>query len=114
MSEKDKFYVPEQQPNNTEIIDVEKYRTKEMPHDVADWMERLETNNQQTNLISDINQTSQNVPVLEEEKLKEINTTKETFITGFKKPIDSAHKWMSEFVLRFIKINKGKVKFKTE
>ena len=41
-------------------------------------------------------------------------TNRTSFTNGFTKPVDQAWRWLSEFVLRIIKKNQGKVKFKEE
>ena len=43
-----------------------------------------------------------------------LSANKKVFTSGFSKPVDDAWRWLSEFILRVIKKNDGKVKFKEE
>ncbi|MDD4938115.1 MAG: hypothetical protein PHX34_03860 [Candidatus Shapirobacteria bacterium] len=99
----------------TEIVDLEKNREVTVPREVKSWMEKIESDPQQQN-------NNQNSNSSDDSALQPINsvkqvvlpTTKNNFSTGFSKTLFDAGRWLSEFVLRIIKKNKGNVKFKEE
>lgn len=100
----------------TKMVDLEKNREVVVPREVRSWMEKIETDPQQK-------QNQQNTNTNDDSGLQPINSvspqvvlpsTKNTFSNGFNKTLSDAGRWLSEFVLRVIKKNKGKVKFKEE
>ena len=85
-----------------------------LPREVKSWMEKLEED-------PIMRQNSQNSQTNDDSALKPISSTstkitlptdKTTFTGGFSRPVNSAWRWLSEFILRIIKKNKGNVKFK--
>ena len=115
MAEKEKFgFSPETGKKPIEIIDVELTKKENIPSEVKDWMERVETNNTQSNLMNDLatHQPVQGQPAPND--ATKLPVTKSAFVAGFKTSVKEAHRWLSEFFLRMIKIKKGKVIFKEE
>ena len=98
-----------------EMVDLEKNREVTVPREVKSWMEKIESDPQQQN-------NNQNSNSSDDSALQPINsvkqvvlpTTKDDFSSGFSKTLFDAGRWLSEFVLRIIKKNKGNVKFKEE
>lgn len=117
MSEKEKLgFSPEISNKPIEIIDVESTKNEHLPNEVKDWMQRVETNNLQSNLMNDLsapqNQTQD--LTLNTDSITRLPVPKSVFLTGFKSSVKEAHRWLSEFLLRMIKIKKGNVTFKEE
>ncbi len=86
-----------------------------VPREVETWLKELEKG-------EDLNQNNTSAKS-DDSVLKPIATTvtkitlptnRASFTGGFSKPINQAWRWLSEFVLRIIKKNQGKVKFKEE
>jgi hypothetical protein len=97
-----------------EITDLKKETV--VPREVKSWMEKLEEdpglNNGNTGIKGDDDTVLKTVaPAVTKITLP---TNKTTFTGGFSKPVSQAWRWLSEFVLRIIKKNQGKVKFKEE
>ena len=116
MSEKEKInFGPETGEKPIEIIDVQS-RKEHLPNEVVDWMQKVETNQTQINIMSDLasQQTPNQQTIQTNNDLTKLSTTRTTFVTGFKSTVQEAHRWLSEFILRMIKIKKGKVQFKEE
>lgn len=86
-----------------------------IPREVKSWMEKLEEdpqiNNQTQNNTNDDNALQSISPAVTKISLP---TDRKTFTDGFAKPMDQAWRWLSEFVLRIVKQNQGRVKFKEE
>ena len=87
-----------------------------VPREVKTWMEKLEED-------PSLNQDDSKMQGDDDSVLKPIATTvtkitlptnRTSFTHGFAKPVTHAWRWLSEFVLRIIKKNEGKVKFKEE
>ena len=106
----------QQKQKPVEIMrDLQKDREVFVPREVKSWMEKVE---QET----DSNDQNQNDVNLDDSGLQPIAkipkiilpTDKKNFSEGFNKTIDDAGRWLSEFVFRLIKKNKGNVKFKEE
>lgn len=96
-----------------DLIDLNKDKEPVVPREVKTWMQKLEED-------PDVNNPSQNnddnalqsiAPAVTKITLP---TSRQTFTDGFAKPMDQAWRWLSEFVLRIVKQNKGRVKFKEE
>lgn len=95
--------------------DLQKDREVIIPREVRSWMEKVE---QET----DFNDQNQNIGTADDSILQPIAKTpkiilptdRKTFSDGFGKTMGDAGKWLSEFVFRLIKKNKGNVKFKEE
>jgi len=96
--------------------DLQKDREVFVPREVKSWMEKVE---QETN--SDDNQKQDNgnnddsvlQPIAKTPKII-LPTDKKVFSEGFNKTMGDAGRWLSEFMFRLIKKNKGNVKFKEE
>lgn len=116
MSEKEKVGLsPETSKNPIEIIDIEAIKKEHLPNEVVDWMQRVETNNYQSNLMNDL--TTQQQPQAQTpapSNTTKLPVTQTVFLSGFKTSVTEAHRWLSEFLLRVIKIKKGKITFKEE
>jgi hypothetical protein len=87
-----------------------------VPREVKTWMEKLEED-------PSLNQNNSNSQGDDDSVLKPIApavtkitlpTNRTSFTGGFSKPVDEAWRWLSEFILRIIKKNQGRVKFKEE
>lgn len=96
-----------------QIIDLKENVT--VPREVASWLEELEKgedlNQNNTGAKSD---DSVLQPIATTITKITLPTNRASFTGGFSKPINQAWRWLSEFVLRIIKKNQGKVKFKEE
>ena len=100
---------------SVEMVDLEKNREVTVPREVKSWMEKIELDPQQQN-------NNQNSNTNDDSGLQPLNSikkvvlpaTKKNFSTGFSKTLFDAGRWLSEFILRIIKKNKGNVKFKEE
>jgi hypothetical protein len=94
---------------------LQKDREVIIPREVDSWLKKVE---QET----DLNDQGQNSNTNDDSILQPITKTpkiilptdRKTFSEGFNKTIGDAGKWLSEFVFRLIKKNKGNVKFKEE
>jgi hypothetical protein len=95
------------------IIDLKENVT--VPREVESWLKELEKG-------EDLNQNNTNAknddsvlqPIAKTVTKITLPTNRTSFTGGFSKPINQAWRWLSEFVLRIIKKNQGKVKFKEE
>jgi len=96
-----------------DLVDLSKGREAMVPREVKNWMQKLEED-------PDLNDPTQNN---DDNALQSISpavtkislpTDRKTFTDGFSKPMDQAWRWLSEFVLRIVKQNQGRVKFKEE
>jgi hypothetical protein len=101
----------------TEMVDLQKGREEiVVPRELKTWMEKVEsettTLNQPTN--GNNNDDSGLQPIATTVTKITLPSDKKNFVTGFKKPVNEAWRWFSEFLLRIIKKENGKVKFKEE
>ncbi len=95
--------------------DLQKDREVFVPREVKSWMEKVEKE-------TDLDDQNQNKTVADDSVLQPIAktpkitlpTNRKTFSDGFSKSVGDAGKWLSQFVFRLIKKNKGNVKFKEE
>ena len=105
--------IREESAPKTAIIDLQKEKDIPVPREVRNWMEKLEED-------PDVGKQAQNTtdPQLQTTTPGIVKITlptgRSSFTTGFTKSIDEAWRWLSEFVLRIIKKNQGKVKFREE
>ena len=106
---------PNTAQNKTEIVDIgqENISREPIPREIKTWMDKVEqASTSQPNMINDDGQVtgavsnSQNPQTI-------IPVTRKSFIVGFKKTWLDAGRWLSSFWLRFIKIKKGNVTFKS-
>ncbi|MDD2483240.1 MAG: hypothetical protein PHE71_03150 [Candidatus Shapirobacteria bacterium] len=98
------------------MVDLEKNREAIVPREVKNWMEKVEQD-------PDLTSQNQNNGNNDDAILQPIATTvakitlptdKRVFSQGFNKTVSDAGRWLSEFVFRLIKKNKGNVKFNEE
>ena len=98
------------------MTDLQKEKDIPIPREVKSWMQKVEED-------PVLQQNSQKIKGDDDSVLQPIATTvtkitlpsdRKTFTGGFNKPVDNAWKWLSTFILRIIKKNEGKVKFKEE
>lgn len=84
-----------------------------IPREVQSWMEKVEQD-------PDLNRQDPNnddlilEPIATTVTKITLPTDKRTFSGGFSKKVGNAGRWLSEFVFRLIKKNKGNVKFNEE
>jgi hypothetical protein len=98
-----------------DIIDVKPRSEVTIPREVKTWMEKVEeTQSVPPKVVDD--QTGQTVlqPSQPSDPKIQLAVSKTTFTNGFTKSMSQAGRWLSEFVLRLIKIKKGNVKFNEE
>ena len=98
----------------TEIVDLK--QEAPVPREVKTWMQRLEEDPNLSQNTAGLKGDSDSVlePIAPTVTKITLPTDKKTFTEGFGKPVNEAWRWFSEFVLRIIKKNQGKVKFKEE
>jgi hypothetical protein len=101
----------------TQMVDIQKDR-QEIPisREVKTWMERVESDPTILNQISDTNNSDDSVlqPIATAVIKITLPSDRKTFVGGFGQPVNEAWRWFSEFILRIIKKEQGKVKFKEE
>ena len=95
--------------------DLQKDREVIVPREVKSWMEKVE---EETDLSDQGQKSSTNddsilQPIVKTPKIV-LPTNRQNFSDGFNKTVEDAGRWLSEFVFRLIKKNKGNVKFKEE
>ena len=104
----------EKQELSAVMVDLQKEKDVTIPREVKTWMQKVEED-------PTLTQNNQKVKGDDDSILQPIATTvtkitlpedKKTFTSGFGKPVDDAWRWLSTFILRIIKKNEGKVKFK--
>jgi hypothetical protein len=109
-----------QQSENKEVsavmVDLQKEKDIPIPREVKTWMQKVEEDPtlQQNNPKIKGDDDSVLQPIATTVVKITLPTDKKSFTGGFNKPVDKAWRWFSEFILRIIKINDGKVKFKEE
>ncbi len=106
----------EKQEVSAVMVDLQKEKDIPIPREVKTWMQKVEED-------PTLTQNNQKIKGDDDSVLQPIATTvtkitlpggKKTFTGGFSKPVDNAWRWLSTFILRIIKKNEGKVKFKEE
>ena len=100
-----------------EIVDLQKDREEiVVPRELKTWMEKVES--EPTTLNQPLNGNNGDDSILQPIATAVTKITlpsdKKTFVTGFSKPVNTAWRWFSEFILRIIKKEKSGVKFKEE
>ncbi len=99
----------------TRLIDVGEKRAKvPVPREVESWMEKIE----KVPTVGDGKVKAGQKTVLRpakpvDPKIK-LPVARKTFVGGFSKAVSDAGRWFSTFLLRLIKIKKGKVEFKND
>lgn len=97
------------------MVDLEKNREAIVPREVQSWMEKVEQDpslNKQSQIKGDDDSVLQ--PIAPAVTKIVLPTNKRIFSQGFGKTVGDAGRWLSEFVFRLIKKNKGNVKFNEE
>lgn len=123
MAENEKGLINNQIEQNNEqfqrpiegMVDLKKNEEAFVPREVKTWMEKVEED-------TDLNNPSQQIgdddsvlqPIATAITKLTLPTTKKTFSNGFNKTFSEAGRWLSEFVFRLIKKEKGNVKFNEE
>lgn len=101
----------------TEIVDLQKNREEVViPRELKTWMEKVESEPNDLNQPQGGNKADDSIlqPLATAVTKITLPSDKKTFVNGFSKPVNEAWRWFSEFILRIIKKEKGKVKFKEE
>ena len=96
--------------------DLQKDREVFVPREVKSWMEKVEQetdSNDKQKQDNGNNDDSILQPIAKTPKIT-LATDKKVFSEGFNKTVGDAGRWLSEFMFRLIKKNKGNVKFKEE
>jgi len=97
------------------IVDLQKNKEAFVPREVKNWMEKVEEDpslNKQGQKKG--NDDSMLQPIATTVTKIILPTNKSVFSQGFNKTVSDASRWLSEFVFRLIKKNKGNVKFNEE
>lgn len=95
------------------MVDVEARKKAEVKGELKSWMEKIEES--PTAQPVQINDSVVLQPTAGTKSIKIVlPITRNTFVTGFKKSVSEAGRWLSAFIFRLIKIKKGEVKFKNE
>jgi hypothetical protein len=106
----------EKQEVSAVMTDLQKEKDIPIPREVKTWMQKVEEdpslNNNQSQIKGDDDSVLQ--PIAPAVVKIELPTNKSNFSKGFSKTVNDAGRWLSEFVFRLIKKNKGNVKFKEE
>jgi hypothetical protein len=85
-----------------------------IPPEVKSWMQKMEEDPGTMKTVNDSAGQPLLTPSAPQNPKVVLPITRTKFIAGFKKTIDEAGRWLSTFILRLVKIKKGKVKFKEE
>jgi hypothetical protein len=108
--------IPNQTPEtnrNIEIPILEETNVRtEVPKEVENWLEEIEKDPIQTTIINPQNKQPVLVPVSSTNQKVTLPITRVTFVKGFAKTVSDLGLWLSNFILRQIKIKKGNVLFK--
>ena len=102
-----------QKREETGLVDLDKGKEVIVPREVKSWMEKIEEDPQQKQQQNQVNDDSLLQPVHKIDQ-RILPISKKNFSGGFGKNISNAGRWLSEFVLRIIKREKGKVEFNKE
>jgi len=94
------------------LIDLEEGREAPVRREIKTWMQKVEEASSVGPQVND--DTGQ--PLLTSSPPSSpkvtLSITRSTFLAGFQKTISDAGHWLSRFILRLIKLNKGQVIFK--
>lgn len=102
---------PETRQVVPEITDLKESIT--IPRGLESWMQKIEEDPTVQKQKSNTGQSDDSIlqPIATTVTKISLPVNKRTFLGGFSKPVDQAWKWLSTFILRIIKKNKGNVKF---
>ena len=100
--------------SNVKIDDLESKANEPLPRNVEGWIEKVEKASESSQKVVRDDTTGQVVmtPAAPSNPTVVLPITKNAFAAGFKRTVSDASRWLSVFVLRIIKKEKGKVKFK--
>ncbi|MFA6519046.1 MAG: hypothetical protein WCV93_05375 [Candidatus Shapirobacteria bacterium] len=93
------------------MVDLAENTRETVPREVKTWMEKVESDPVATG-ISDQNGQPLLTPSDGGTPVIQLPLSRKTFVAGFKKKMNEAGRWLTEFVFRVIKIHKGRVKFR--
>ena len=88
------------------MVDLEKNREVIVPREVQNWMEKVEQDPYLTSQNGN-NDDAILQPIATTVTKITLPTNKKVFSQGFNKTVSDAGRWLSEFVFRLIKKNKG-------
>lgn len=100
-------------PEAVKITDLKEGENLVVRQDVKKWIEKIEED-MTTQVVNDISGQPILQPAAPQNPKIQLPITRKTFVNGFTKKMEAAGRWLSAFILRFIKIKKGEVKFKTD
>jgi hypothetical protein len=100
--------------NKIPLVEVGKDIKQRIPQEVESWLERIEKTQLQSTIVDDLTGKTAATPNLSLSTIHSLPITQNSFVSGFKKTVVDAGRWLSCFVLRLIKIKKGVIKFKEE
>jgi len=98
----------------TRMIDVEKKAKVSVPKEVRSWMEEMERAPVVGQIGSKAKQGAGLQPVAPVDPKIKLPKTRKAFTAGFSQAVSKVSRWCSTFILRLIKIKKGKVEFKDD
>ena len=109
-------------PNNpietqVKMVDIgrENVGNEPIPREVKTWMEKVEqATSSQPQQVNDASGQPLLTPTAPQDPKVTLPVTQGTFARGFKKTWLDAGRWLSVFVWRLMKINKGNFKFKSD
>jgi hypothetical protein len=94
-----------------ELVDI-RGREEKIPKEIETWMQRIEKDPTKMKTVNDTDGQPLLQPATPQKPVIILPVTRAKFVEGFKKTIDEAGRWLSTFILRFIKVKNGEVKFK--
>ena len=106
----------EQEGIETRMVDVGREREEagRVPKEVMSWMEEMERAPGVGQVGSKAKQGPGLKPAAPADPKIKLPVTRKAFTTGFSQAVSEVGRWCSTFILRLIKIKKGKVEFKDE
>ena len=109
--DKEIFYPPEEivKPR---LVDLDSGREGLVPREIKTWMEKVEEAGGFGPQVNDNNGQPLLTSSPPPSPKVTLPITRSSFLAGFQKTISDAGRWLSVFVLRFIKKNQGQVTFK--
>lgn len=114
--ERDKEIPQNPLENKIKLIDIgqDNIGREPLSREVKTWMQKVEEASSTTQSVVNDDQgqpiLSPSTPI---NPKVVIPITRQTFVSGFKKSFQDAGRWLSVFFLRFIKIKKGNIIFKS-
>lgn len=97
------------------LVDIRSEKNVAVPKEVESWLQKIEKD---PTVPKNINDGVTGTPMIQTAAPADpkivLPVSRKSFSNGFKAAIVEAHRWLSEFLFRLIKIKKGKVVFKEE